>query len=111
MACAGLLQWPRGASIQHFQLIEKMERLQQGFIEPEWLELEITENLDMSDHNGMSVIQRLREMGYGIAIDDFGTGHSSLAYLRSLPINKIKIDRSFISELQHSNNDVTILKP
>ncbi len=109
--------WPIAVNLsapqfQHFQLIEKMERLQQEFgIEPEWLELEITENVAMSDlHNGMSVIQRLREMGYGIAIDDFGTGHSSLAYLRSLPINKIKIDRSFISELQHSNNDVTILK-
>ena len=87
-----------------------MERLQEFGIEPEWLELEITENVAMSDlHNGMSVIQRLREMGYGIAIDDLA-GPLLLAYLRSLPINKIKIDRSFISELQHSNNDVTILK-
>lgn len=109
--------WPIAVNLsapqfQHIQLIEKMERLQKEYgIEPEWLELEITENVAMSDlHNGMSVIQQLREKGYGIAIDDFGTGHSSLAYLRSLPINKIKIDRSFVSELQQSNNDVTILK-
>jgi len=109
--------WPVAVNLsapqfQHFQLIEKMQRLLEDYsISPEWLELEITENVAMSDlHNGMSVIQRLREMGFGISIDDFGTGHSSLAYLRSLPINKIKIDRSFVSELQHNNNDVTILK-
>jgi len=109
--------WPIAVNLsapqfQHFQLIEKMQRLQEDYgISPEWLELEITENVAMSDlHNGMSVIQRLREMGFGISIDDFGTGHSSLAYLRSLPINKIKIDRSFISELQQNNNDATILK-
>ncbi|MCK7459810.1 putative bifunctional diguanylate cyclase/phosphodiesterase [Idiomarina aminovorans] len=109
--------WPVAVNLsapqfQHFQLIEKMKRLLQDYnISPEWLELEITENVAMSDlHNGMSVIQRLREMGFGISIDDFGTGHSSLAYLRSLPINKIKIDRSFVSELQQNDNDVTILK-
>ncbi|MCA1768214.1 MAG: EAL domain-containing protein, partial [Idiomarina sp.] len=109
--------WPIAVNLsapqfQHFQLIEKMQRLLEDYnISPDWLELEITENVAMSDlHNGMSVIQRLREMGFGISIDDFGTGHSSLAYLRSLPINKIKIDRSFVSELQQNNNDVTILK-
>lgn len=111
------LCWPIAVNLsapqfQHFQLIEKMQKLLADYrISPEWLELEITEDVAMSDiHNGMSVIQRLRDMGFGISIDDFGTGHSSLAYLRSLPINKIKIDRSFISELQQSNNDVTILK-
>lgn len=111
------LCWPIAVNLsapqfQHFQLIEKMQQLLEDYsISPEWLELEITENVAMSDlHNGMSVIQRLREMGFGISIDDFGTGHSSLAYLRSLPINKIKIDRSFVSELQQNNNDVTILK-
>ncbi|MDV6316646.1 bifunctional diguanylate cyclase/phosphodiesterase [Idiomarina sp. HP20-50] len=111
------LCWPIAVNLsapqfQHFQLIEKMQRLLEDYnILPDWLELEITENVAMSDlHNGMSVIQRLREMGFGVSIDDFGTGHSSLAYLRSLPINKIKIDRSFISELQQNNNDATILK-
>lgn len=109
--------WPIAVNLsaqqfQHFQLIEQLKGLVNDYQIPAGsLELEITETVAMSDlHNGMSVINKLRELGFTVAIDDFGTGHSSLAYLRSLPISKIKIDRSFVSELQVNRADATILK-
>ena len=99
--------WPIAVNLsaqqfQYFQLIEQLQSLvQKHNITPASLELEITETVAMSDlHNGMSVINKLRKLGFNVAIDDFGTGHPSLAYLRSLPISKIKIDRSFVRELQ-----------
>jgi len=61
------------------------------------LELEITENLIMEDvKNSVAILQAIREMGITIAIDDFGTGFSSLSYLSKLPVNTLKIDRSFV---------------
>lgn len=109
--------WPIAVNLsaqqfQHFHLIDQLEAVINKYqISPSSLELEITETVAMSDlHNGMSVINKLRRLGFNVAIDDFGTGHSSLAYLRSLPISKIKIDRSFVSELQENRTDATILK-
>jgi diguanylate cyclase (GGDEF)-like protein/PAS domain S-box-containing protein len=67
---------------------------------PCWLELELTESLLMRNtRDAAAKLGQLRELGVGIAIDDFGTGYSSLAYLQQLPIDTIKIDRSFISDL------------
>ncbi|EAQ32613.1 MULTISPECIES: putative bifunctional diguanylate cyclase/phosphodiesterase [Idiomarina] len=109
--------WPIAVNLsaQQFQqskLVEHLTRLVDNYqLDASYLELEITETVAMSDlSNGMDVIRRLRDLGFKVAIDDFGTGHSSLAYLRSLPINKIKIDRSFVSELQVNRTDATILK-
>lgn len=109
--------WPIAVNLsaqqfQHFDLVDQLQNIiKQYQIEPGHLELEITETVAMSDlSNGMSVINKLREKGFTVAIDDFGTGHSSLAYLRSLPISKIKIDRSFVSQLQINRTDATILK-
>ena len=78
---------------------------------PKYLELEITENVVMTDlRSAMDTIVILQNMGIKVSIDDFGTGYSSLAYLRELPIDKIKIDRSFIQEMASNDSDVTIVK-
>ena len=62
--------------------------------------LEITEGMLIEDlPKTVSILQHLRELGFKISIDDFGTGYSSLAYLNTLPINEIKIDKSFMSSL------------
>ena len=69
-------------------------------MDPSWLELEITETELMGDPaRGAKVLAVLHGMGVRLTIDDFGTGHSSLAYLRSLPVDEIKIDRSFIAAM------------
>lgn len=69
-------------------------------LEPTQLELEITENLLMDDRFGVTdVLKDVRELGVTVSVDDFGKGYSSLAYLSRLPIDKIKIDRSFVQEL------------
>lgn len=80
-------------------------------LRPRYLELEITENVVMTDINtAMNTIVSLQNMGIKVSIDDFGTGYSSLAYLRKLPIDKIKIDRSFITEVASNDSDMTIVK-
>jgi diguanylate cyclase (GGDEF)-like protein/PAS domain S-box-containing protein len=78
-------------------------------MDPKWLELEITESMIM--HNIDKTMQKLTtlgNLGIGIAIDDFGTGHSSLAYLKRFPIDTLKIDRSFISDLPGDADDKAI---
>ncbi len=83
--------------------------LEETRLDPEWLELEITESMIM--HNVGTTMQKLTalgDMGIRIAIDDFGTGHSSLAYLKRFPIDTLKIDRSFIADLTRSTEDKTI---
>jgi len=75
------------------------------------LELEITENVVMTDiKSAMDTIVVLQNMGIKVSIDDFGTGYSSLAYLRELPIDKIKIDQSFIKDFARNDSDLTIVK-
>ncbi len=76
-----------------------------------YLELEITESSAM-EHAGETINQlnELNRMGLSLAIDDFGTGYSSLAYLKRFPIHKLKIDRSFISEVHVDQNDAAIAK-
>jgi diguanylate cyclase (GGDEF)-like protein/PAS domain S-box-containing protein len=77
---------------------------------PRDLELEITESLAMQNTTRtIATLQRLREMGVQIAIDDFGTGHSSLNYLRSFPIDSVKIDQEFVQEVEVSAADRAIV--
>ena len=58
----------------------------------------------------MQVIHRLASVGVGLSIDDFGTGYSSLAYLKRLPVNEIKVDRSFVLNMTSDVNDATIVR-
>ncbi|HEX3033024.1 MAG TPA: EAL domain-containing protein [Bacillota bacterium] len=94
---------------QHF-VSQIRTLLEETGLAPRWLELELTESVAMQDVEvTIRMLSELREMGILISIDDFGTGYSSLGYLRRLPINTLKIDRSFISEINvHDNNDAAI---
>ncbi|WP_028294127.1 two-component system response regulator [Oceanobacter kriegii] len=77
---------------------------------PESLELEMTETALQNHTNLMPQLRRIRDMGVGLAIDDFGTGYSSLGRLKELPFNRVKIDKSFVSDLPEDMDDVEICK-
>jgi diguanylate cyclase len=99
----------------HFQQEGLKAKIQQFLLQyhvsPQMLELEITENTAMHDMEiGSNHVMELQQMGIRVSIDDFGTGYSSLAYLRQMPIDKIKIDRSFITEMANNDSDMMIVK-
>src|SRR5262245_3299334 len=78
---------------------------------PSRLELEITESVLVDDlPRALSILRRLKALGVRIAMDDFGTGYSSLSNLQAFPFDKIKIDRSFISNLERNNQAATIVR-
>ena len=78
---------------------------------PHRLELEITERIFMEDsEKTLSTLHRLKQLGVRIAMDDFGTGYSSLSYLRSFPFDKIKVDRTFVSDLTEGTEHVVIVQ-
>jgi len=79
-------------------------------IDPKRLEIEITENMFMSDIQACThKLQVLANRGISIAIDDFGTGYSSLNYLRELPVHTVKIDYSFVTEIEHSSKGAALV--
>ncbi len=78
-------------------------------LEANWLDLELTEHVMMQDAEAMlTTLGSLRDMGVKLSIDDFGTGYSSLAYLKRLPIDRVKIDRSFIRDITEDPDDRAI---
>jgi EAL domain-containing protein (putative c-di-GMP-specific phosphodiesterase class I) len=89
------------------ELVDDIERIiRQTGIDASQLEIELTESGLMEDPDGVArTLHRLRALGLTIAIDDFGTGYSSLAYLKSFPVGVLKIDRSFVRDLETDAND------
>jgi diguanylate cyclase (GGDEF)-like protein len=85
--------------------------LEESQLEPGYLELELTESAVMHNpEQSAATLQTLSAMGVHISIDDFGTGYSSLSYLRRFPLDKLKIDRSFIRDLMTNPDDVSIVR-
>jgi diguanylate cyclase (GGDEF)-like protein len=85
--------------------------LAQLALDPDKLELEMTESTVMADPARVrQVLEELHGMGVRLAIDDFGTGYSSLAYLKRLPARKLKIDKSFVLAMEHDASDATIVR-
>jgi diguanylate cyclase (GGDEF)-like protein len=100
-------------SARQFQaanLVESIARLlEETGLAPSWLELEVTEGTTIHDPDfAATVLQQVREMGVHVSIDDFGTGYSSLNYLKRFRIDRLKIDRSFVSDLITDDHDAAI---
>lgn len=98
--------------LHHAQLPQTICKLLDRYeLPPESLELEVTETALMEDIDAASRnLQRLRHSGALIAIDDFGTGYSSLSYLKRLPVDKIKIDKSFVRDISAGEGDAAIVR-
>ena len=96
---------------QQVDLAEMVERvLAATELEPRWLELEVTESLMLYDEEqAIVLLRRLSELGVQISIDDFGTGYSTFSYIKKLPIHTLKIDQSFVSDIDSNQNDAAIV--
>lgn len=124
-ACAQIKQW-QDAGFEPFRIainISPRQLFNPDFVgmvyrvlweeklDPCWLELEVTENILMLDiQEATDKLNCLRNMGVKISVDDFGTGYSSLSYLKKLPIDCLKIDRSFIQDLQVCPDNTAIVQ-
>jgi diguanylate cyclase (GGDEF)-like protein/PAS domain S-box-containing protein len=112
---AGLAPLPISVNLSNRQFRQKdltdtiTGILRSAGLDPRQLELEITESTIMQDpENAIAALQRLKALGIGVSIDDFGTGYSSLSSLRRLPLDCLKIDRSFITNITTNGDDAAI---
>lgn len=101
-----------GAQFHQSDIVAYVDRvLQEAGLPPTRLELEVTESVFMDDiQHTVQTLQRLHGLGVEIAIDDFGTGYSSLSYLRQFPIDRLKIDQSFIRNALNNPDDASIAR-
>lgn len=99
-------------SLHNLQLPDQIAtRLAQATLSPNQLDIELTESAMMSDvARANDIFERLAKMGIGLAIDDFGTGMSSLSYLKRLPVNELKIDKSFVTDMVIDENNAVIVR-
>ena len=92
--------------------VDNIKRIvEESGVSPEWIGLEITETSLMESFEfNKKKLEEIKELGISIHLDDFGTGYSSLSYLNSLPIDRVKIDKSFIDAMLQSEKDRKIVK-
>jgi diguanylate cyclase (GGDEF)-like protein len=121
-ACQSAMSWPRGIGVSVNLSAKQFRRdhdlvaivkscLQISGLEPERLTLEITESILIDDQGHViDVLEKLRALGVKTALDDFGTGYSSLSYLSQLPLDKIKLDRSFAISIATSQRSAKLMK-
>ena len=120
-ACTEAARWPNemriAVNLSPLQLrspgfaLSVLRALKNSGLAPQRLELEITETVLMSDDAATrSVLNDLKQLGVMIAIDDFGTGYSALSYLRAFPIDRLKIDRSFVQDIQEKPDARSIIR-
>ncbi len=108
------LQMAVNVSIRQFLdpnlLTSIREALDDSGLEPQYLTLEMTENMLMENAaSNIEALCRIKELGIKLSIDDFGTGYSSLSYLKQFPLDELKIDRSFVTEVQPGNDRAPII--
>lgn len=101
-----------GRQLRQPDIVEMVARvLDKTGLAPELLELELTESMLMETvEETITLLHKLKDLGISLAIDDFGTGYSSLSYLKRFPIDTLKIDRSFICELESEGEDAAIVR-
>ena len=124
-ACEQIVKWKQmgmpigtvavnvaGSQIHQTDLVDIVSKtLQKTGCNKEWLELEITEDFIIKkSRQAIVTLQKLRDLGISLAIDDFGTGYSSLSYLKQLPVNKLKIDRSFVKDINNDMEDASLVQ-
>jgi diguanylate cyclase (GGDEF)-like protein len=125
-ACRQLRQWQQSSpelaeltmsinlsahDLAHPALVARVSQaIVEAGLRPEHLTLELTEDILMSDISGaVDVLSALRRLGVRLAVDDFGTGYSSLSHLSRLPIDSLKIDRSFVHQLRRNSDDAAVV--
>jgi predicted signal transduction protein with EAL and GGDEF domain len=124
-ACSQMVEWRNAGltdirmavnlSIRQLRqpvLAEQVKAALEEFgLEPQYLELEITEGIMMGDNRiAMNFLSEMHELGVQLSIDDFGTGFSSLNYLKKLPVHKLKIDQSFVRDIETDESDAAIIR-
>ena len=119
-ACTACLSWPQNIAVAvnissiQFQQSDVFQSVQEALeatgLDPKRLEIEVTESAMLgSVETTTETLNKLKELGVRISLDDFGTGFSSLSYLHSLPLDKVKIDRSFITTVVDDERSLTLL--
>ena len=85
--------------------------LAQAGLKPEWLDLELTESAIIENGNAaVDMLVRLKNIGVSVSVDDFGTGYSSLSYLRRFPVDTLKVDRSFVMQVERDKRDQAVVR-